>query len=56
MTTSTSTLSPFDSPVEVDYAALMLEAFDLVIVDECHRSIYGPWRASSALRDARIPA
>jgi type I restriction enzyme R subunit len=31
--------------VEVDYQpALPIEAFDVVIVDECHRSIYGVWR------------
>ncbi len=34
-----------ERPVEVDYhAALPIEAFDVVIVDECHRSIYGVWR------------
>jgi type I restriction enzyme R subunit len=32
-------------PVEVDYnSALPIEAFDVIIVDECHRSIYGVWR------------
>lgn len=41
--------STFDAepsrPVEVDYnPALPIEAFDVVIVDECHRSIYGVWR------------
>jgi len=34
-----------DRPVEVDYNPdLPIEAFDVVIVDECHRSIYGVWR------------
>ena len=34
-----------DRPVEVDYQpALPVEAFDVIIVDECHRSIYGVWR------------
>jgi type I restriction enzyme R subunit len=34
-----------DRPVEVDYnPALPIEAFDVIIVDECHRSIYGVWR------------
>ncbi|MEZ5323378.1 MAG: type I restriction-modification enzyme R subunit C-terminal domain-containing protein [Microthrixaceae bacterium] len=34
-----------DRPVEVDYQpALPIETFDVVIVDECHRSIYGVWR------------
>ncbi|MCD9625627.1 type I restriction-modification enzyme R subunit C-terminal domain-containing protein [Rhabdothermincola salaria] len=42
-------LSTFDTsptrPVEVDYQpALPIEAFDVIIVDECHRSIYGVWR------------
>jgi type I restriction enzyme R subunit len=34
-----------DRPVEVDYnPALSIEMFDVIIVDECHRSIYGVWR------------
>ena len=34
-----------DRPVEVDYQpAQPIEAFDVIIVDECHRSIYGVWR------------
>ena len=34
-----------DRPVEVDYnPALPIETFDVIIVDECHRSIYGVWR------------
>jgi len=34
-----------ERPVEVDYnPALPIEAFDAIIVDECHRSIYGVWR------------
>jgi type I restriction enzyme R subunit len=33
------------APVEVSYnPALPIEAFDVVVVDECHRSIYGVWR------------
>ncbi len=37
-------LSP-ERPVEVDYnQALPIEMFDVIIVDECHRSIYGVWR------------
>lgn len=32
-------------PVEVAYnPVLAIEAFDVIIVDECHRSIYGVWR------------
>ncbi|HRE01778.1 MAG TPA: DEAD/DEAH box helicase family protein, partial [Ilumatobacteraceae bacterium] len=34
-----------ERPVEVAYnPAIPIEAFDVVIVDECHRSIYGVWR------------
>jgi type I restriction enzyme, R subunit len=34
-----------DRPVEVVYnPAVPIETFDVVIVDECHRSIYGVWR------------
>jgi type I restriction enzyme, R subunit len=41
--------SAFDAepsaPVEVAYnPAIPIEQFDVVIVDECHRSIYGVWR------------
>jgi len=34
-----------DRPVDVAYnPALPIEAFDVIIIDECHRSIYGVWR------------
>jgi type I restriction enzyme R subunit len=34
-----------DRPVDVAYnAKIPIEAFDVVMVDECHRSIYGVWR------------
>lgn len=34
-----------ERPVEVDYnPAVPVEAFDVVIIDEAHRSIYGVWR------------
>ena len=34
-----------ERPVEVAYnPTIPIEAFDVVIVDECHRSIYGVWR------------
>ena len=34
-----------DRPVEVAYnPAMPIETFDVIIVDECHRSIYGVWR------------
>lgn len=40
---------------EVVYsAALPPEAFDIVIVDECHRSIYGTWRQLLDYFDAHV--
>lgn len=34
-----------DNVVEVEYSTdLPPETFDLIIIDECHRSIYGKWR------------
>lgn len=44
-----------DLPVAVAYsAALPPEAFDLVIVDEAHRSIYGVWRGVLEYFDAHV--
>ncbi len=44
-----------DKPVEVAYSAAMPpETFDLVIVDEAHRSIYGVWRGLLDYFDAHI--
>lgn len=44
-----------DAPVSVTYsAALPPEAFDLVIVDEAHRSIYGVWRGVLEYFDAHV--
>ncbi len=44
-----------DKPVAVDYCdGLPPEAFDLVIVDECHRSIYGLWRGVIEYFDAHV--
>jgi type I restriction enzyme R subunit len=44
-----------DKPVSVEYsAALSPESFDLVIVDECHRSIYGLWRGVLEYFDAHV--
>ena len=44
-----------DAPVEVQYnLELPPESFDLVIVDECHRSIYGVWRGVLEYFDAHI--
>lgn len=44
-----------EAPVSVEYSPeLPPEAFDLVIVDECHRSIYGVWRGVLEYFDAHI--
>ena len=44
-----------DAPVTVSYSAqLSPETFDLVIVDEAHRSIYGVWRGVLEYFDAHI--
>jgi type I restriction enzyme R subunit len=44
-----------DAPVEVQYSPdLPPDAFDLVIVDECHRSIYGLWRGVIEYFDAHV--
>ncbi|MGL5928095.1 MAG: DEAD/DEAH box helicase family protein, partial [Dermatophilaceae bacterium] len=44
-----------DTPVAVAYsAALTPEAFDLVVVDEAHRSIYGVWRGVLEYFDAHV--
>lgn len=44
-----------DAPVEIAYdPELPPEAFDLIIVDECHRSIYGVWRGVLEYFDAHI--
>ena len=43
------------APVEVSYnPKLPIEAFDVIIVDECHRSIYGVWRQVLDFFDAFI--
>jgi len=44
-----------DEPVTVAYnAAMPPETFDLVIVDEAHRSIYGVWRGVLEYFDAHV--
>lgn len=44
-----------DAPVTVTYSdALPPETFDLVIVDEAHRSIYGVWRGVLEYFDAHV--
>jgi type I restriction enzyme R subunit len=46
---------PVDEPVEVAYnAALPPDAFDVIIIDECHRSIYGLWRQVLEYFDAHL--
>lgn len=47
-------LTPEDLP-SVDYhPGVPVEAFDLLIVDECHRSIYGSWRQVLEYFDAHL--
>ncbi|WP_210728000.1 DEAD/DEAH box helicase family protein [Cellulomonas septica] len=44
-----------DAPVSVRYSsALPPETFDLIVVDEAHRSIYGVWRGVLEYFDAHI--
>ncbi|MFE3737894.1 DEAD/DEAH box helicase family protein [Streptomyces sp. NPDC059134] len=44
-----------DRPIEVSYnPAVPVESFDLIIVDECHRSIYGLWRGVLEYFDAHL--
>ena len=46
---------PMSQPVPVEYnPALPPEVFDVVIVDECHRSIYGLWRQVLEYFDAHL--
>ena len=46
---------PVAEAVPVEYNALLPpEAFDIVIVDECHRSIYGLWRQVLEYFDAHL--
>jgi type I restriction enzyme, R subunit len=43
------------APVEVEYnAALPPDAFDVIIIDECHRSIFGQWRQVLEYFDAHL--
>ena len=44
-----------DAPVIVAYhAEIAPETFDLIVVDEAHRSIYGQWRGVLAYFDAHV--
>ena len=46
---------PVREPVEVAYnAVLPPETFDVIIIDECHRSIYGVWRQVLEYFDAHL--
>jgi type I restriction enzyme R subunit len=46
---------PVSQPVEVEYQeALPPDAFDVIIIDECHRSIYGLWRQVLEYFDAHL--
>ncbi|MFC5830033.1 DEAD/DEAH box helicase family protein [Nonomuraea insulae] len=44
-----------DAPVSIEYnPQVPPESFDLIVVDECHRSIYGLWRGVLDYFDAHI--
>ncbi|WP_308377755.1 DEAD/DEAH box helicase family protein [Streptomyces sp. ISL-98] len=44
-----------DRPIGVSYnRRLPPESFDLIIIDECHRSIYGKWRSVLEYFDAHL--
>jgi len=44
-----------DAPKLVSYnASIPIETFDLIVTDECHRSIYGTWRQVLEYFDATI--
>ena len=46
---------PVAEPVPVEYSKLLPpETFDVIIVDECHRSIYGVWRQVLEYFDAHL--
>jgi type I restriction enzyme, R subunit len=46
---------PVSQPLIVEYnPALPPDAFDVIIVDECHRSIYGVWRQVLEYFDAHL--
>ncbi|RSN23360.1 restriction endonuclease [Amycolatopsis sp. WAC 04169] len=44
-----------DQPISISYnETVPIESFDLIIVDECHRSIYGLWRGVLEYFDAHL--
>jgi type I restriction enzyme, R subunit len=46
---------PVAVPVEVSYnSAVPPETFDVIVIDECHRSIYGQWRQVLEYFDAHL--
>src|SRR5947209_19842740 len=46
---------PVSQPVEVEYQPkLPPDTFDVIIIDECHRSIYGLWRQVLEYFDAHL--
>jgi type I restriction enzyme, R subunit len=46
---------PIAEPVEVEYnVSLPPDAFDVIVIDECHRSIYGLWRQVLEYFDAHL--
>lgn len=50
-------IDEFEPPAPVDAVyneGLPPEAFDLIVVDECHRSIFGRWRAVLSYFDAPV--
>jgi len=53
---STAELSAADArPKDVAYnSAVSIEAFDFIVTDECHRSIYGLWRQVLEYFDAHL--
>jgi type I restriction enzyme, R subunit len=46
---------PVSEPVTVEYSAeLPPDTFDMIVIDECHRSIYGVWRQVLEYFDAHL--
>jgi type I restriction enzyme R subunit len=46
---------PVGEPVEVEYSTkLPPDEFDIIVIDECHRSIYGLWRQVLEYFDAHL--
>ncbi|MEV7342629.1 DEAD/DEAH box helicase family protein [Streptomyces sp. NPDC093544] len=44
-----------DEPITVDYNPdVPIESFDVIVIDECHRSIYGLWRGVLEYFDAHL--